>query len=65
MRARVSRHPSGHFDGQPISFVLFGASCFRPSPYAPWILGFAIPIGAMLFLLLRRRLLIDNVTQET
>lgn len=33
---------SGHFDVQPISFALFGASAFRPSSYAPWILGFAI-----------------------
>jgi hypothetical protein len=56
---------SGHFDVQPVSFALFGASCFRSSPYAPWILGFAIPIGAILFLLLRRRLLIDDATQET
>lgn len=56
---------SGQFSVQLISFALFGASCFRSSPYAPWILGFAIPVGAILFLLLRRRLLIDDATQET
>ena len=56
---------SGHFDVQPLSFALLGASCFRPSPFAPWILGFAIPVGAVLFLLLRRRLLIEDATQET
>ena len=50
---------SGHFDVQPVSFALFGASAFRPGPYAPWILGFAIPVGAILFLLVRRRILID------
>ncbi len=56
---------SGQFAVQLISFALFGASFFRTSPYAPWILGFAIPVGAILFLLLRRRLLIDNATKET
>lgn len=56
---------SGHFDVQPISFALFGASAFRPSSYAPWILGFAIPVGAIFFLALRRRLLVDDTTQET
>jgi hypothetical protein len=43
---------SGHFDVQPISFLLFGASAFRVG-YAPWILSFAIPVGAIIFLLLR------------
>ncbi len=56
---------SGGFDVQPVSFSLFGASFFQPSPYAPWVLGFAIPVGAILFLLLRRRILIDDATQET
>ena len=56
---------SGHFDMQPISFALFGASAFRPSPYAPWILGFAIPVGAIVFLAFRRRLLLDDATKET
>ncbi|MBA3963303.1 MAG: hypothetical protein H0X40_15580 [Chthoniobacterales bacterium] len=55
---------SGHFNVQPISFALFGASAFRPSPYAPWILGFAIPVGAIIFLVSRRKLLVDDATQE-
>ncbi len=56
---------TGHFGVQPISFLLFGASCFRPSTYAPWILGFAIPVGAILFLALRQQLLIGHATNET
>jgi hypothetical protein len=55
---------SGRFDIQPITFALFGASAFRPSPYAPWILGFAIPLGAVLFLICRRKLIISDATQE-
>ena len=55
---------SEHFDVQPIAFSLFGASAFRPSPYAPWILGSAIPVGAIIFLASRRRLLLDDATQE-
>lgn len=54
---------SGQFEVQPISFALFGASAFRQSPYAPWVLGFAIPLGAIVFLIFRRRLLLDNATQ--
>ena len=56
---------SGHFNVQPISLALFGASAFRPGPYAPWTLGFAIPVGAILFLALRRRVLLDDPTKET
>jgi len=55
---------TGHFEIQPISFALFGASAFRPSPYAPWILGFAIPVGAIIFLVSRRRLLLGDATHE-
>jgi hypothetical protein len=54
---------TGHFEVQPISFVLFGVSAFRPSLYAPWILGFGIPVGAMAFLASRRKLLLDNAPQ--
>jgi len=51
---------SGHFDVQPVSVVLFGVSAFRSNLYAPWILGFAIPVGAIIFLVSRRRLLLEN-----
>jgi hypothetical protein len=39
---------------QPISFVLLGAAFFRAGLYAPIILKVAVPVGAILFLLLRR-----------
>jgi hypothetical protein len=55
---------SGHFDVQPVSFALFGASFFRLGPYASWVLGFAIPIGAITFLIFRRRLLVADTPQE-
>jgi hypothetical protein len=55
---------SGQVGVRPISFLLFGASAFRSSPYAPWILGFAVPVGAMIFLLSRRRLLLDDDTLQ-
>jgi hypothetical protein len=54
---------TGHFEVQPISFVLFGVSAVRPSLYAPWILGFGIPVGAIAFLVSRRKLLLDDVPQ--
>jgi hypothetical protein len=56
---------TGHFDVQPISFALFGAGAFRPSAYAPWVLNFAIPVGAIIFFATRRRLLLDDATKET
>ena len=48
---------TGAFDLQPFSFLVLGASAFRPSPYAPWIFGCAFPLGAVLYLVLRRDLI--------
>lgn len=42
---------TGEADFTPISFVLFGASASRASPYSPWIISFALPIGALWFYL--------------
>jgi hypothetical protein len=55
---------SGHFGVQPLSFALFGASAFRSGPYAPWMLSFTIPIGAIIFVVVRRRILVDDATKE-
>ena len=44
---------TGAFSVQPISFLLFGASAFA-SPYGPWTLSVAFPLGAIWFLLRRR-----------
>ena len=51
---------TGQIAVQYVTVVLFGASAIRPGPYAPWTLGFAIPVGAISFLALRRRLLIGG-----
>jgi len=55
---------TGRFDFQSISFLLFGASAFRASPYAAWVLGCAVPLGAIIFLALRRKLIISEVPPE-
>jgi hypothetical protein len=44
---------TGAFSVQPISFMLFGAAC-SASPYGPWTLSAAFPLGAVWFLLRRR-----------
>lgn len=41
---------------QPIAVSLLGAGYWRQGLYAPWILKFAIPIGAIVFWILRSRL---------
>jgi hypothetical protein len=46
----------GSYQIQPISFSLLGAGYFRAGPYAPLILTVALPIGAIVFLVRRKRL---------
>ena len=48
---------TGQTGFQPISFLVPGASFFRAGLYAPIVFSFGIPLGAILFLLLRRWLL--------
>jgi hypothetical protein len=55
---------SGHVGVQPVSFLLFGASALRSSPYASWVFGFGIPMGAIIFLAFRRKLLVEDATQQ-
>lgn len=52
---------TGQGDVQPISFQLFGASAFA-SPYGPWTLGVSIPVGAIWFLIRRKKLSVSNAT---
>jgi hypothetical protein len=40
----------------PISFSMPGIGFVRDGPYAPWIVTFALPLGACTFWLVRRRL---------
>lgn len=47
---------TGELRFQLISFLLLGAGAFKPGLYGPWSLSIAFPLGAVLFLLKRRRL---------
>jgi hypothetical protein len=47
---------TGAWEALPVSFNLLGAGWFRASSYAPVILNFALPLGAILFLICRPRL---------
>jgi hypothetical protein len=46
---------NGHWAVAPLTVQLFSASAFAPL-YGPWTLTVAIPLGAILFLAMRRRL---------
>lgn len=37
----------------PISFLVLGAAAFQQGPFAPWVLKFAIPVIAIVFLIRR------------
>jgi hypothetical protein len=44
---------TGAVSAQPLSILLFGAASFA-SPYGPWMISVAFPLGAVFFLLKRR-----------
>lgn len=48
----------------PYAVQLLGASIFATSPYAPWMLGVSIPVGAIVFLLMRglRKLPVEDAS---
>ena len=47
---------TGQWEVAPVSILLFGAAYMRASSYAPVIVSVGMPVGAIVFLLLRRRL---------
>lgn len=47
---------SGQMGFTPIAFQLFSAGFFRKGLYAPWIIYISVPIGALLFILKRRKI---------
>lgn len=49
---------SGEVHFLPVFILLLGASATQ-APYGPWIINAAMPLGAVIFLLNRRRLLTD------
>lgn len=54
---------TGEMSWQLISFQLCGASVASPGPFAPWTLGVALPLGAVLFWIRRRRLIAEPTDQ--
>ncbi len=46
---------SGDWSFMPLSVQFFSASAFAP-PYGPWTLAVSLPLGALVFLLMRSRL---------
>ena len=55
---------SGRIDIQPISILLFGETVIRASPYSAWVLSCGVPLGAIIFLSRRRKLIVLDDTQE-
>lgn len=47
---------SGQMGYQPISLLIPGTLAFKGGPYAPWIISISIPLGALLFILKRRKM---------
>jgi hypothetical protein len=46
---------TGEVRSLPISIQLLGAGAQTASPYAPWLVSFSAPLGALIFLYQRRR----------
>ena len=54
---------TAEWDFQPIYFSIIGSGAFKPSPFDPWIMSFSLPIIALIFLVIREKLLAANETQ--
>jgi hypothetical protein len=47
---------TGEWALRPLSFLLLGAAAFRAGFCGPWTISIAVPVGAIVFLIWRRRL---------
>jgi hypothetical protein len=47
---------TGAIDVQPLSVMLLGSGMLKSGPMAPWVITVTVPMGAILFLLRRRKL---------
>src|SRR5262249_3844824 len=47
---------TGETEVTPVSFQVLGAGVMKAGPAAPWMLTVSMPVGAIVFLLRRRRL---------
>lgn len=57
----ISQSTEG-FKINPISLQLFGSGYYRASDYTPWVISTSLPLGAIIFLLRRRK--IENISQN-
>lgn len=55
---------TGQYDVKWFSFSLFGAGVMRSSSYASWIFSFSVPLGAIVFLALRRKLRLSGKPEK-
>jgi hypothetical protein len=53
---------SGSVSFQPLRFQLFCLGAVKQTPYSPWIFLCAVPVGAIFFLSMRRRFIIEEPT---
>ena len=49
---------TGQWNFTPLSFQLLGAGVFAP-PYSAWLISFSLPLGAILFLIRRKKLVVS------
>lgn len=56
---------NGEMNFQLLGVQLLGASCFRSGLVGPWIFGVSFPLGAVLFLIKRRRLMAQSVGEAS
>ncbi len=47
---------TGQIQTRVVWFQLLGAGARKAGPYAPWVLSFSLPVGAIVFLIRRKRL---------
>jgi len=48
---------TGQLSINPLNLQLLGAGCYKPGLYAQWTISIAFPLGALLFLLRRKKLI--------
>lgn len=48
---------TGQLNFNPLNLQLLGAGCFKPGLYAQWTISIAFPLGAILFLIRRKKLI--------
>lgn len=54
---------TGETDFAPLSFLLMGAAILKQGITAPWVLSFALPLGAITFLIRRKELMQTTAEQ--